>query len=105
MGDGFMASFPSVPQALRSAVGIQRELEEHNRTDVKHPLRVRIGVHTGDVTARAGPLYGGAVNAASRIAAHAAGGEIFASVEVREAADPAERDAGDAQVWRDRGQF
>ena len=52
MGDGFLASFPSVSQAIRSAVGIQRELEEHDRTDVERPVRVRIGIHAGDVTAR-----------------------------------------------------
>ncbi len=54
MGDGFLASFPSVSQAIRSAVGIQRELEEHDRTDVERPVRVRIGIHAGDVTARSG---------------------------------------------------
>jgi tetratricopeptide (TPR) repeat protein len=101
MGDGFMASFASVPQALDGAVGIQRELQEHNRTDPGRPVRVRIGVHIGEVTARDGTLYGQAVNAASRIAAHAAGDEILVSDEGREAAGAAE----EAGPFRDRGLF
>jgi tetratricopeptide (TPR) repeat protein len=99
MGDGFLASFPSVPEALESAVGIQRELEEHARTEPDRPVRVRIGLHVGDVTARDGTIYGQAVNAASRIAAHAAGGEILVSTDVREA-------AGAAGIgFRDRGLY
>lgn len=98
MGDGFMASFPSVPQALDAAVEIQRELEAHNRGDPERPVRVRIGVHIGDVTTRGGTLYGQAVNAASRIAAHAAGDEILVS-------DDATGAANDGRSFHDRGLF
>ncbi|HET9672527.1 MAG TPA: AAA family ATPase, partial [Actinomycetota bacterium] len=63
MGDGFLASFPTAPDAVASAVGIQRELAEHNRTDPERQVRVRIGLHAGEVTARGGTLYGQAVNA------------------------------------------
>ena len=97
MGDGFLASFPSVSDALESAVGIQRDLERHERADPERPVRVRIGVHTGAVTARDGTLYGQAVNAASRIAGHAAGGEILVSHDVAET-------SGD-HAYRDRGLF
>ena len=97
MGDGFLASFPSAPDALESAVGIQRDLERHSRTDPERPVRVRIGVHTGAVTARDGTLYGQAVNAASRIAGHAAGGEILVSSDVVETSGN--------HAYRDRGLF
>jgi adenylate cyclase len=83
LGDGFMASFAAVPAALRSAVGIQRALEEHNVTDPSRRVRVRIGVHVGDVTLRDGTLFGQAVHAAARVAAVAAGGQILVSAAVR----------------------
>ena len=99
MGDGFMASFPTVPEALEGAVGIQRDLEEQSRTDPQRPVRVRIGIHVGEVSARQGTLYGQAVNAASRIASHAAGGQILVSDDVRKATGTA------AHPFRDRGLY
>ena len=50
MGDGFMAAFASARAAVDCAVGIQRLLDEDNRS---HPaeqhIRVRAGLHTGEV--------------------------------------------------------
>jgi class 3 adenylate cyclase/tetratricopeptide (TPR) repeat protein len=99
MGDGFLASFPTVPDAIASAIAIQRGLAERNREDPDRQVRVRIGLHTGDVTARGGTLYGQAVNAASRIADAAAGGQILGSSAIRDAAAEA------AVAFRDRGLF
>jgi adenylate cyclase len=49
---------------------------------------MHIGIHTGPVIFQDGDVYGRTVNLASRIASHAAGGEVLASEEtVRRAPD------------------
>ena len=98
LGDGFMASFATTADALRSAVGIQHVLDDHNQTDPERRVRVRIGVHVGEVTARDGTLYGQTVHAAARVAALAAGGQIFLS-------PTAQAEAGDEFRTRDHGLF
>jgi tetratricopeptide (TPR) repeat protein len=103
MGDGFMASFPSAPAALDAAMGIQRDLAERSRSDLT--VRVRIGLHIGEVAARQGTLYGQAVNAASRIAAHAAGGEILVSEDILKAVGVAEVGGAAGRELRDRGLY
>lgn len=69
MGDGFLVEFPSALQATRCAIAIQETLHERN---VSHPpdhrIRIRIGVHVGDVVHRQGDLFGDGVNITSRIA-------------------------------------
>jgi adenylate cyclase len=42
---------------------------------------MHIGIHTGPVVFQDGDVYGRTVNLASRIASHAAGGEVLASEE------------------------
>lgn len=81
-GDGFMLAFSSAGNALRCAAGIQRELEDL-RTD-EGPLRVRIGLHTGDAIHREDDFFGKTVVIAARIAATARGSEILASSLVRD---------------------
>jgi class 3 adenylate cyclase/tetratricopeptide (TPR) repeat protein len=78
LGDGFMATFESPEGALDCATEIQRSLSRHNEA-ADRPVRVRIGLHTGEVTRRQGQIYGRAVHAAARVMAEAAGGEILAS--------------------------
>ena len=84
LGDGFLASFPSADDGLRCALGIQRELEEHNREDPGREVRVRIGLHRGEATERDGSLYGQAVHAAARIMSAAAGGQILVSARIKD---------------------
>lgn len=50
LGDGFMAAFPEIPDAIESAAMIQRELAEQARSDPENLLRVRIGLHAGTVS-------------------------------------------------------
>ncbi|MEX0789744.1 MAG: adenylate/guanylate cyclase domain-containing protein, partial [Actinomycetota bacterium] len=79
-GDGFMLAFPSARQALSAAIGSQRALAAHNaRFPELTPIRIRIGVHTGEVVRQSGDFFGRHVNYASRIADRAAGGEILVS--------------------------
>jgi len=84
MGDGFMVAFASARAALDCAVGIQRHLDEDNREHVaEEQVRVRIGLHTGEVVNEDGDLFGEAVNAAARIMAKAAGEQILVSETVK----------------------
>lgn len=84
MGDGFLFAFASTRRALGCAVAIQEALEAHNAAGSAHPIRVRIGINTGEVTERGGTLYGTAVNAAARIMARADGGQIYVSQLVKD---------------------
>jgi class 3 adenylate cyclase len=82
-GDGFMLAFHSARQALACAIAIQRALPS-GRSGNLDPVRVRIGLHTGEAIREADDFFGKAVILAARIAAQANGGEILASSLVKE---------------------
>src|SRR5262245_37201714 len=65
-GDSVLAEFGSALDAVTCALAIQQELAGH-RSDRK--LRLRIGMHIGDVVIKNGDLFGTAVNVASRLEA------------------------------------
>jgi DNA-binding NarL/FixJ family response regulator len=71
-GDAFMLAFSGARPALQCATAIQRALDEQ-------PLRVRIGLNTGDVIAEEAGYFGRTVFLASRVAGQARGGEILVS--------------------------
>jgi class 3 adenylate cyclase len=79
-GDGFLVVFPSARSAVLSAIAIQREMAkyDHDHLDGR-PVAVRVGMHTGEVVAVDGDVFGQNVVVASRIAAAADPGEIFVS--------------------------
>ena len=79
LGDGFMLAFSSARRALRCAIAIQRAFADDNLPSADEPLRVRIGLHTGEVIKESEDLYGKNVILASRIANQACGGQILAS--------------------------
>jgi adenylate cyclase len=81
-GDSFMVAFKEVPAAVACAIEIQRALAEAELAR-EHPVRVRIGVHTGEVTKQGKDLFGINVVLAARVADAAAGGEILVSSAVR----------------------
>lgn len=86
-GDGFMLTFPSVRRGLSFACSVQRRLAEHSAADPEREIRVRMGLHTGEViTDASGDLFGRHVNKAARVANLAVGGQILASGTVREIA-------------------
>jgi class 3 adenylate cyclase len=85
-GDGFMLAFPDPCEALECAIDVQRAFAERERDDTSEPLRVRMGLHAGDVISEEGDYFGKNVILAARIAAQALGGEILVSEELREAA-------------------
>jgi class 3 adenylate cyclase len=79
-GDGFFVAFEEPASAVRSAVAVQRALDEHRR-EHGFALQVRIGIHAGDATRRGQDYSGGEVHKAARIASLAEGSEILASEE------------------------
>jgi class 3 adenylate cyclase len=80
-GDGFMLAFSSANDGLRCAIGIQRALAQK---DCGVPLRVRIGLHTGEAIRERDDFFGKVVILAARIAAEARGTEILVSSLVRD---------------------
>lgn len=83
MGDGFLASLPSVTRAVECAIALQKGFDARNAT-TDEPLQVRVGLNAGEPIEEDGDLFGETVILASRIAAMADGGEVLASTGVRE---------------------
>jgi class 3 adenylate cyclase len=88
-GDGFLLAFADPKRAARCAIAIQRALAVHNDAHPDEPIRVRIGLHTGEAIREAGRLFGLTVILAARVAAEAKGGQILASSALRERAQDA----------------
>lgn len=83
IGDAFMASFASPLNAVRCALAMQKVLGIHNASaEMQHQIKLRIGIHLGDVEHRAGDLFGDGVNIASRIEPLAEPGGICISQQV-----------------------
>lgn len=82
-GDGFMIASQSARRAVHCAIGIQRELMSRGDSEGE-PIRVRMGMHTGEVLRDADDFFGKHVILASRIAGKARGGEILASSLLKE---------------------
>ena len=83
-GDGFMVAFQSASRALRCAMAMQRAFAAHAEQRPEEPIRVRIGLHTGEAIKEADDFFGQAVILAARIAAEAKGGQILVSSLLRE---------------------
>ena len=77
-GDGLIAEFPSVVEAVQCAIEVQRELS----ADTQSGLKFRIGVHLGDVMVDGGDLLGEGVNLAARLQSMAEPGGILISQQV-----------------------
>jgi predicted ATPase/class 3 adenylate cyclase len=77
-GDGLMAIFSSVTAAVRACVTAQCALAEEPWGETG-PLRVRMGVHSGEAEARVGDYFGPTVNRAARIMAVGHGGQVLLS--------------------------
>ena len=81
MGDGGLVEFPSILDAVGCAVEIQRSIAaaQASREAEAQRLRMRIGIHLGDVYPEGEDLYGDGVNIASRLEAVAPPGGICVS--------------------------
>jgi adenylate cyclase len=84
-GDGVLAEFASVVDAVRCAGEIQRAMADRDLDLAEERrLRFRIGVNLGDVIADGDDIYGDGVNIAVRLEALAAPGGICVSGTVRD---------------------
>jgi predicted ATPase/class 3 adenylate cyclase len=77
-GDAFFAVFPAPSACVAAAVEMQRAFVAH-RWPADYPVRVRMGIHSGEAAQTAVGLVGLEVHRAARIAAVAHGGQIAVS--------------------------
>jgi class 3 adenylate cyclase len=85
-GDGIMASFDQVANAVRAAADIQRRFASYN-AKASESLSVRIGVHAGEPVAEHDDLFGATVQLAHRLCSEAEADGIVVSALVRELCD------------------
>lgn len=83
-GDGIMASFENVPNALDCALAIQAGFGARVVEEQGPNLRVRIGIAAGEPVDHNDDLFGSTVTLASRICAAADAGHVLTSDAVRE---------------------
>jgi class 3 adenylate cyclase len=84
-GDGMLAEFSSVVDAVRCAVEMQRAMADRNADTVEDKrITFRIGINLGDVIAEEDDIYGDGVNVAARLEALAGPGGICISRMVRD---------------------
>ena len=82
-GDGSMLAFSSARRAVACAQAIQHGIDEAF-AGASPPIRVRIGLHTGDALHEADHFFGTTVHYAARVASQALGGEVLVSNLVHE---------------------
>jgi class 3 adenylate cyclase len=89
-GDGLLALFDGTERAVRAAVAIREAVRPLD-------LRIRAGIHTGEVELLPDDVHGFAVHVAARISALALADEVLVSGTVRELLD------GSDLAFEDRG--
>jgi adenylate cyclase len=83
VGDAFLLEFESALDATKCALELQRSLHDYNTSAPDGwQIRVRIGIHVGDVEESGGDVLGDAVNLAARIQPRAEPGGICLSQQV-----------------------
>jgi adenylate cyclase len=79
-GDNVLAEFPSVVDAVRCGVAVQKELKEKNdKLPENKRMEFRIGINLGDVIEEVDTIYGDGVNIAARLESLSEGGGICIS--------------------------
>jgi len=79
-GDEALAVFTSARQAIRAAVDLQKRFDEETELDEELPMRVGIGIDSGEAAPLAdGTFRGSALNVAARLCGRAHGGEVIVS--------------------------
>jgi TolB-like protein/class 3 adenylate cyclase/Flp pilus assembly protein TadD len=102
-GDGMLAEFGSVVDAVRCAVEVQREMVDREpEVPDEQRIRFRIGINLGDVIVEEHDIFGDGVNVAARLEALAEPGSICVSRvvrdQVRDKLDFAFEDMGEQHV-------
>ena len=84
-GDGLLLEFPSVVDAVRCAVDVQRGMAERNAAvPVDHRIEFRIGINVGDIIIDDDDIFGDGVNVAARLQTLAEPGGVCVSRVVRD---------------------
>jgi class 3 adenylate cyclase/TolB-like protein/tetratricopeptide (TPR) repeat protein len=84
-GDGLLLEFPSVVEAVRCAVDVQRGMAERNaEVTPDQRMEFRVGINVGDIIIDGDDIYGDGVNVAARLQALAEPGQICVSKVVRD---------------------
>ena len=84
-GDGFLAEFASVVDAVRCAAEVQRGMiDREPEVPDERRIRFRIGINLGDVIVEGHDIFGDGVNVAARLEALAEPGGICISRTVRD---------------------
>ena len=84
-GDGFLAEFPSVIDAVRCAVEVQRGIADRNAgSPQERRIDFRLGINLGDVIAEGDDIYGDGVNIAARLEGLAEPGGVLISNTVHD---------------------
>ena len=102
-GDGLLAEFSSVVDAVRCALDVQRGMAERN-AEVPDEKRIefRMGINVGDIIIDRGDIFGDGVNVAARLEGLAKPGGICISDDahrqVRGKFDVTFEDAGERQL-------
>jgi adenylate cyclase len=81
MGDGWIVEYPNISDAVASAIEVQEGLLDHEI------IRLRIGVHIGDVTFQDEDVYGDGINVAARLEAIAEPGQVLISDTAQQSLD------------------
>lgn len=102
-GDGLLAEFASIVDAVRCAVEVQRGMAARNSAiPAQERIEFRVGINLGDVIAEEHDIFGDGVNVAARLEALAEPGGICVSRvvrdQVRDRLDYAFEDMGEQQV-------
>ena len=97
-GDGFMIAFPSARRAVECARAIQEEISSRLADHPDGPVRLRIGLHTGEAIREEADFYGRNIALAARITDQARGGEILVSSVVKQLTES----AGDVRFENER---
>ena len=79
IGDSIMACFKDPFNALKAAINLQQKVQTYNNQSQATPVRIRIGIHYGDVLMEKDDIYGDVVNIASKLTDIAEGDKIYIS--------------------------
>lgn len=77
-GNSVVVAFTNASQAIKCAVGVQRRLAQED-WQTNEPIKVRIGIHSGEMEPRGNEYVGPAVNLAARVMQSGHGDQILVS--------------------------
>jgi len=77
VGDAICAAFARADDAIAAAIDAQRRLAAHTWPEETGPIRVRMGIHTGQAIERDDDYFGPALNRVARIQGIAHGGQVL----------------------------